>query len=180
MRIFTVTVFAATALYASSAIAAGIDCSTLNKWKKVDNYEVNQHHIFCGEINRKGRAVGFHSMSGGEKPTTVLSYEGTCSVSGIYTLRKIKLDIHGEKATKTISTMFPNTCSMEQVNNSVVYSVKHSTDKCSSPAWANCGPSAPSDGDVSSYCTEKNGKAFTIASAPGKDNHSINTGFPVQ
>ena len=184
MRIFTAAAFAATCLCSSlcfsSAGAAGIDCNSLEKWKTVDGYTVNQHHVFCGEINRRGKAVGFHSMPKRQRPSTILSYDGVCNVPGIYTLRNIQIDFHGEKGTKSMSTMFPNACTMEQVNKSIAYSAQHSTGKCSSPGWANCGPSAPSRGDTFAYCTTEGGKPFTIASAFVGGTKKINTGFPVQ
>ena len=39
------------------------------KWSKTSP-AINLHHVFEGEINRKGRPVGFHSRPGGVDPST--------------------------------------------------------------------------------------------------------------
>ena len=80
----TIAAGLATSLLSLSA-AAQIDCSALSAAVmplpvQVNNValansrvnpQINQRHIFCGEINAGGNAVGFHSQPLGHVPTQV-------------------------------------------------------------------------------------------------------------
>ncbi|WP_369127486.1 EndoU domain-containing protein [Candidatus Entotheonella palauensis] len=160
--------------------AAGIDCGKLPHWSS-DNPQVNLHHIFCGEKNRSGRAVGYHANPGGNTPSTFVSVgtKGAPNAAGLATWRQITLNLKGSNLVKPLSTMFPNSCTQNQVVKSIVYASKNATGSCASPGWAKCGPSAPSSGDRNSYCLGKNGSVLTIATAAPRNN-KINTGFPIQ
>jgi len=177
--------FAFTLISASSvSFAAGVDCDTLADWSDPIGeslLEVNQHHVFCGEPSKKGSAKGFHATAGGEFPSSYVSSTDASSVNaaGIYTLRKIKLQFHGEEYTKSFSSMFPKHCSVSQINESIVYSRLHSTGSCSGTGWAQCGPNAPADDTTGKYCIT-NDASFDIASAVlTKEPSKINTGFPI-
>lgn len=176
-------IFAFLAVASVNAAADGIDCSTLPDWSDpIDGYQVNQHHIFCGEAGRGSSAKGFHSMPKGEKPSDFISAEGDGSgnSAGIYKLRKIKLRFDGSVHTKTFSTMFPDHCTQAQVNNSIVYASTHSHGSCADPGWAKCGPNAPSGGSGDTYCQGNGGNAFDIATAVlSSGSKKINTGFPI-
>ena len=160
----------------------GIDCNTLAEWStEVDGYQLNLHHVFCGEPGKRGRAKGFHSMPEGIAPS---NYDGSESgdpvnSAGVYTLEKIELSFAEGKYTKSFSSMFPNHCSYDQVINSIVYSVQNNSGSCASPDWATCGPNAPKQG-AEAYCVATDGSTFTIATAILRsDNKKINTGFPI-
>lgn len=165
-----------------NANAEGIDCNTLPSWSQsIDGYKVNLHHIYCGEPGKKGRAKGFHSMPNGDAPSDYVSSTNADgpNKAGIYTLKKIHLKFNGANYIKSFSSMYPKSCSMDQVNNSIVYSLTHSTGNCAAPNWAKCGPNAPSEGGAK-YCTSEDGSIFTIATAVlSSDPKKLNTGFPI-
>lgn len=159
--------------------AAGINCKALPSWSN-GNPKVNLHHVFCGEINRKGSAVGYHANPKGQKPNTYVSHRGgqSANSAGIYQWRNIELMIKGKTVQKPVSSMFPNKCSQNQIVKSIQYAATHVVKNCSNPSWAKCGPSAPSSGNRNGYCIGNNGRAFTIATAQNSSG-KINTGFPV-
>src|SRR5688572_6858301 len=43
--------------------------ASLEPWSDTEP-AVNQTHIFLGDLNRRGKPVGFHSRPGGKDPTT--------------------------------------------------------------------------------------------------------------
>ncbi len=160
---------------------AGIDCNTLPHWSKpIEGFQLNLKHIFCGEINRKGRVVGFHAMPNSHPPS---SYHDAVladkpNLQGVYTLRNIQL-IFNEPHRKGFSSMFPSHCSAEQIKHSIIYSIQQQQGKCASPGWARCGPSNPDTND-SKFCNGLDGRSYLIASAQLRDNpQRINTAFPI-
>lgn len=170
-------------LFLPLVAAAGIDCASLADWSgPIDGYKVNLHHIYCGEPGNNDAAKGFHSMPNGETPSNYVSSDNADkpNAAGIYTLKKIKLKFGGTEYTKSFSSMFPKQCSMDQINQSVVYSLANSTGSCTEPSWAACGPNAPKGSSDKKYCLGSNGSQFTIASATLRgEPKKINTGFPI-
>ncbi|KNX77068.1 hypothetical protein DA83_03795 [Pseudomonas sp. 250J] len=79
---------------------------------------VNQQHVFCGEV-ANNRAKGFHSRPGGQLPATVAFTAATTNTpvgpAGIYVLRSFNITQNGVTASKSISTMFPDSCSQANV-----------------------------------------------------------------
>ncbi len=79
---------------------------------------VRGQHIFCGEVRRDGRAVGFHSRPGGHNPASV-SDTGDRRPDrrrpGIYSLFGFQITEDGRTGTKALSTMFPDHCDATQV-----------------------------------------------------------------
>jgi Bacterial EndoU nuclease len=176
-------VFAVLLLFSPVVAAAGIDCAKLPAWSDpIGGYEVNLHHVFCGEPGKNGAAKGFHSMPGGEAPSTYVSSDSADGpdAAGIYTLKKIKLKFDGTDYTKSFSSLFPKACSMDQINQSIVYSLVNASGACSDPSWASCGPNAPANSSDAKYCLGSKGNRFTIASAMvNGEPKKINTGFPI-
>lgn len=160
--------------------AAGINCNTLPSWSN-GSPKVNLHHVFCGEINRKGRAVGYHANPNGQTPNTYISHKGgqSANSAGVYQWRKIKLSLEGKTVQKPVSSFFPDKCSQSEITRSIQYAATHVVKSCSNPSWAKCGPSAPASGSKNGYCVGNNGRAFTIATALNRSGN-INTGFPVK
>ncbi|MDA8231473.1 MAG: EndoU domain-containing protein [Magnetospirillum sp.] len=78
---------------------------------------VNNQHIFCGEINGKGRATGFHSRPGGIDPEPVSGIGDPVpkGPAGIYNLYDFYITQDGATGKKAISTMFPDTCTKDNV-----------------------------------------------------------------
>lgn len=165
----------------AGAAAAGIDCSSLPAWSAaINGYQVNQHHVFCGEPASGGSAKGFHSMPNGEAPSTYLSSTPAAgpNAAGVYTLKNINLKFGSTTYVKSMSSMFPNACSQAQVNNSIVYSLQNATGNCANPSWAKCGPNAPPTGGAA-YCLASDGSTYQIATALLSGTKKINTGFPI-
>lgn len=169
-------------------VSAGINCATLNDWsEKIYSYRVNLHHIFCGELNKRKKAVGFHSRPGGNNPSTWVSDEvkASANAQGIYELKNIKLKLPANSASPKIkikkrSTMFPDSCSQNQVVNSIVYARRFS-GQCQYTKSAFCGPNAPaalSEHD-SSYCVADNDELFDIQFVMATDStENIHTAYP--
>jgi len=161
-----------------NASSKGIDCDTLAPWSTGEP-QVNLHHVFCGEINKKGRAVGYHANPQGNTPSTYVKHlSGDAKNSaGVYVWDNISLKIDGKEVRKSLSSMFPEHCSQTQIVASIQYSSAHSTS-CSSPRWASCGASAPTNSNTpSQYCLGADNNTFTIATA--LSHNKINTGFPI-
>ena len=120
---------------------------------------VKAQHIFCGEINRSGKAVGFHSRPGGSNPDSI---DNTRSPRpdprrpGIYTLSRFRINEDGQSATKALSTMFPDHCSAEDV----LAAIRHAfnTGRRSDGAFS---------GMSGTRCTDLNGQAFHIQGFTG-------------
>jgi hypothetical protein len=162
----------------SGPVAAEMDCSRIPHWSATIP-PVNQQHVFCGEWNhRKKRPAGFHSRPAAENPLTVGSLAVTQrpNAKGIYGVR---WSYAGHPDREKFSTMFPDTCSREQVLRSIVYAARHSTP-CpqGAPRWAKCGPNKPlrEGGD---YCEASDRSLFTIGFATLKDSDRVNTAFPI-
>lgn len=145
-----------------------------------NNRQVNHTHIFCGELNRRGRLVGFHSRPQGKNPSTVRRFNITQTVNskGIYAGEWIYA---GSSEETKFSTMFPDSCTPEQVINSISHAATN-TISCPSgaPSWAWCGYNRP-DGVTqdSLFCQANDGTTYTIAGATNSDG-GINTGFPLR
>lgn len=160
------------------AVASEMDCARVSHWSTT-NPPVNQRHLFCGEWNhRKNRPAGFHSRPAGENPATVntLAVTQQPNAKGIYGVRWSYI---GHPDRNKFSTMFPDTCSREQVLKSIVYAAKHSR-ACpqGAPRWAKCGPNKPVQ-VVQGYCEASDNSIFTIAFATLKGSDKINTAFPM-
>lgn len=160
------------------SVASEMDCAGVSHWS-ITNPPVNQQHLFCGEWNqRKNRPGGFHSRPAGENPATVgtLAVTQQRNAKGIYGVRWSYI---GHPDREKFSTMFPDTCSRDQVLRSIVYAAMHSRP-CpqGAPRWAKCGPNKPVQ-DGQGYCEASDNSIFTIAFATLRDSDKINTAFPI-
>ncbi len=169
-------------MVSTGVMAEGINCATMPEWSEaIDGYQLNQHHVFCGEAGKKDKAKGFHAMPKGYAPSSYIHSipADPANGAGVYTLKQIQLEFAGKQYEKSFSSMFPRHCSQAQVSKSIVYSLVNKTGACASPSWASCGPNAPEDGG-NEYCLAANGARFDIATAvlPGNKTR-INTGFPI-
>lgn len=131
-------------------------------------------HIFCGEVRRDGRAVGFHSRPGGRDPASV-SDTGDRRPDrrrpGIYSLFGFQITEDGRTGTKALSTMFPDHCDATQVLAAIRHAWRHGNhveDKFS--GWS---------GDA---CRTEDGQPFRIEgfTASKGGNVVIVTGFPAR
>lgn len=126
---------------------------------------VAAQHIFCGEVRRDGRAVGFHSRPGGVNPATV---SGTTTVRpdprrpGIYNLSRFRITEQGRSGIKSLSTMFPDHCDAP----AVVAAIQH--------AWRTGTKQDRSFSGLSgSFCADGSGKPFRIQGFTGTEGGRI-------
>lgn len=139
---------------------------------------INKEHVFCGEI-RDHKAKGFHSRPGGQNPATVVKVTITqpANAIGVYGGRAT-LKIDGETAEK-FSTMYPDSCSMDQVLKSVQYASQNQvTCPSFAPGWSRCGYNRPASSQSAEYCAGTHRQRFYI-SMGFLDNGDINTAFPL-
>ena len=165
-------------IFFAGSVDSEMGCTGISHWSQTDP-PVNQKHVFCGEWNnRKKRPAGFHSRPAGEAPATI----GTLKITqnpdpkGLYGVR---WSYTGHPASEKFSSMFPDTCSRDQVLKSIVYAAKHSK-RCpaGAPRWARCGPNKP-PGETIGYCRAADDSVFAIAFATLKSSNKVNTAFPL-
>ncbi|MGF1645052.1 MAG: EndoU domain-containing protein [Thiotrichales bacterium] len=163
-------------------MSAGTEALTCpsHRWGKASNgVEVNYDHIFCGELNSKGRVVGFHSRPRGNDPNTVANMRVTQKPNkqGIYAGQ---WELVGNKGGDKFSTFFPDHCTPTQVINTIGHAARNQ-QACpkSAPDWAWCGPSAPKKDDSEAYCRGADGTNYLIAGA-SSSRGGVNTAFPLR
>ncbi len=161
-------------LYISSAFtvfAADISCENQSfKWSKT-RPAVNLRHIFCGEIDYRGRAKGFHSAQ---------LLATAAEVKDIYRKKKLRGGIYNARVMfvngKTkFSTFFPEQCTVAMIVRSVAYAARNKTKN--HPQWGILGPSAPKK-KAQGYCLNNRGKPFLIRMGLSRNHRRINTAFP--
>jgi len=130
------------------------------KWSNTSP-EINLHHVFEGEINRKGRPTGYHSRPGGvdaDGAKIIRITDGPNSL-GIYTA-VIAIRDGNQWKEKQLSSFFPDSMSPDEVIAAIVNAYKNSANQNSQP-WR--GPSGLGF-DIQGYTTSRGG---------------INTAFPL-
>ena len=163
---------------------------------------INRHHVYCGNINRRGKAVGFHYREDGRDPVTG---EGNNNPSAARITGKIKPD-EGASGWRTyrgddieiwdnrrgryvlkrgFSTFFPDNCTPADVLGSIRFAVANSRKplpKKGGRFRGMSGPRSVADG----YCyirTDASGKRqpFAVTGFLNNLRHSgwtINTAYP--
>lgn len=122
---------------------------------------VNETHIFEGEINRGGKAVGFHSRPGGRDPANAR----VCAVTdgpnrrGVYSAQ-VEIRKPGGPWLRKRSTFFPDDMNRAEVIQAILHAY-HNRSREDGPKFS--GPS---------------GKGFTIEGYLLPDAR-INTAFPL-
>ncbi len=167
---FGVLAFCALALVSIGQASAQVACpaGSVNH----GGVTLNETHIFCGEYS-SNKVKGFHSRPGGVNPTTVSNVTVTVQpdARGIY---EITFSMNGKSKS---STMFPDSCSKDQVVKSVLYAYANKANN-SACVWGECGPNRPdpkpTDGTETQYCNADNDALFNISL--GKPY--VNTAFP--
>jgi len=114
--------------------------ATLSHGKQWSNTSpgVNQWHIFEGEINRKGKPVGFHSRPNGQDPANarVVKIKSKANRAGVYTATIEVRD--GDRWLQKFSSFFPDHMNREAVNAAVLHAYRNSKNPKAQP-WR--GPS---------------------------------------
>ena len=129
------------------------------KWTSTEP-NINQWHIFDGEINRRGEPVGFHARPGGQDPAgaRLIAIRDRPNPEGVYTASIEILD--KDQWKQKFSSFFPDRLSRNEVLQIILHAYANSPDPDAQPFE---GPS---------------GLGFAIqgyTSARG----GINTAFPV-
>ncbi len=121
---------------------------------------LNLHHIFEGEINRKGKPVGYHSRPGGNDPdgARIVRIKDKPNRAGVYTANIEIRD--GNQWKSKFSSFFPDNLSQQQVTDLILKAYRNSKDKNKQP-WQ--GPSGLGF-DVQGYTMSRG---------------DINTAFPI-
>lgn len=135
------------------------DVASLPHWSSTSP-KINQWHVFQGEINRKGKPVGFHSRPGGQDPANarVVRVKSGPNRAGVYTA---SIEIRdGQQWKEKFSSFFPDDMDVSAVNSAIVHAFKNSKDPKRQP-WS--GPS---------------GLGFEIQGYTASRG-DINTAFPV-
>lgn len=163
---------------------------------------INRHHLFCGDINRRGRAVGFHYRQNGEDPRLgpgnnnpaaaritgpIKPQEGA---PGWRIYRGEGIEIWSEAAERYVlkkgfSTFFPDNCGPEQVVASVRYAVLNAKRPLPAKGGQFRGMSGPG-GPIDGYCYRRDsgngpGQPFPVAgflNQLSSQGWTINTAYP--
>ncbi len=140
-------------------ITPAIDLS--QKWSKTSP-AINIHHIFLGEINKRGKPTGFHSRPNGTDPkgARLKRIQSKPNRAGVYTARIEVFDKTSKQWREKFSSLFPDKLSAGEVIKTIsnAYSNRNKSKK---QPWS--GPS---------------GLGFPIQGYV-LDNGKINTAFPV-
>ena len=102
------------------------------KWSNTSP-AINLHHVFEGEINRKGKPVGFHSRPGGVDPSTarLVRVRDKPNKAGVYTAMIEIRD--GSRWLEKFSSFFPDSMSAAEVTDAVMAAYRNSKDKKKQP-----------------------------------------------
>lgn len=166
------------------------------------NPQINQRHIFCGEINAAGNAVGFHSRPADHNP---LLGAGPASPVAARTVgpstyivppglnhpapyRYVNANVevfdvpnNAWVAKAGPSTFFPDSCTQQEVVASIRYAYMHlNVGVAPPPQVIFYGPSAPT-ANAAGYCVGEQGLPFTVG---GYLNNIgglwwVNSAFPI-
>jgi len=102
------------------------------KWSETDP-NINQWHVFAGEINRSGKPVGFHSRPGGQDPAgaRVKSIRDRPNNAGVYTA---SIEIRdGQQWKEKFSSFFPDSLSRDDVIQAVLNAYENSANPNAQP-----------------------------------------------
>jgi hypothetical protein len=122
---------------------------------------VNLEHIFEGQVNRRGKPVGFHSRPGGKDPSgarVVRIVEGP-NRTGVY-VADVEIRNDSGRWLRKRSTFYPDRLSREEVVAAVLHAWSHREKGRNNPFR---GPS---------------GEGFEIEGRP-LDGGDINTAYPI-
>ncbi len=102
--------------------------------------KINVTHIFQGEINRRGKPVGFHALFDGKAVETarIVRIKGKPNKVGVYTAQVEIYDRREEKWKRKFSSMFPDDMKPKEVIKAILHAYKH-REKGKSRPWR--GPS---------------------------------------
>ena len=123
---------------------------------------VNVTHIFQGEINRRGKPVGFHALFDGKavKTARIVRVKAKPNKAGVYTAQVEIYDRKSGKWKRKFSSMFPDDMAPKEIIKAIIHAYEH-REKGKRTPWR--GPS---------------GHGFPIEGYVLKDGR-INTAYPI-
>lgn len=138
---------------------ASLDLS--QKWSKTSP-PINIHHIFLGDINKRGKPTGFHSRPKGKDPKSarLKRIQSKPNKAGVYTARIEVFNQSTQQWREKFSSLFPDKLSANEVISAISHAYSN-RDKSKKQPWS--GPS---------------GLGFPIQGYV-LNNGKINTAFPV-
>ena len=120
---------------------------------------INIRHVFRGEINRRGKPVGFHSTVGQPKNAQVNRIRSKPNTDGIYVAEvAIRRNAEASWQTKT-SSMFPDKMNKEDVIGAILQAYNNSKK--------------------GTKFRGQSGLGFTIEGYLTQDRKRINTAYPI-
>jgi len=104
------------------------------KWSST-NPEINLWHVFEGEINRKGKPVGYHSRPNGQDAPNarIKSIKAKPNKQGVYTANIEIRD--GNQWKGKFSSFFPDEMSQQQVVDAIIHAYSKSKNPNKQP-WS--------------------------------------------
>jgi Bacterial EndoU nuclease len=98
------------------------------QWSATDP-PINETHLFSGEINKRGRPVGFHARPAGRDPANarVVKIDREPNRFGVYEARVEIRKSFFDKWLSKRSTMFPDTLSRQMVIEAVLNAYRNRT-----------------------------------------------------
>ncbi|HLY97603.1 MAG TPA: EndoU domain-containing protein [Candidatus Angelobacter sp.] len=170
IRILSALFLALVALGLAGKASAQPNCNAAGQHWSATVPQVNQRHIFCGEIGSGGQPKGYHSTQNPPPTNVVVSVVNVVPIAnGIY-----NATVNFNNHTHKISTFFPNACTANQIVQSVVYAANNQTGPA--PGWGVYGMSAPPGGGAA-YCLNSAAAPFRIKMGL-LGNGDVNTAFP--
>lgn len=110
--------------------AAEISAKEGNEWSNTSP-ALNLTHIFVGEINKKGRAAGFHHRPDGKDlPTARLKKQlSGPNRSGIYTALVEIFDPKSKQWKEKFSSLFPDRLKRKQLIKAIIHAFNNNTQQ---------------------------------------------------
>ncbi len=144
-----------------SLVLSHADGYSRSRWSHTQP-EINLTHVFMGEINRKGKPVGYHSRPGGKDPDNarVVKILARSNCHGVYTARVALFDSAAGAWKEKFSSFFPDNLAKKEVVEAILHAWKNK-EKGRQRPWQ--GPS---------------GLGFTIQGYLNKRGN-ITTAFPL-
>ena len=167
---------------AASIVSAGeIVCSlAVPEWSRTDP-PVDRGHIFCGDINRKGRATGYHHRPDGQDPPTarIGRISRRSDTTGVYISDQVEVwDGNDWRRKKHISSFFPDHCSPRQVLASIAFAAGQPSCQLGRGKWR--GWSAPAIAqNADSHCRGLDGRPLVVEGYwQGRAGDRVATAWP--
>lgn len=175
MRAFGLVVLGLLLCVAAGPVQAR-DCGSADPVWSDTTPSVNLAHVFCGQINRRGRAVGFHAMPDGEAPPTVraISVLRPRDAQGVYEIAA-EIGAGDTWRRKRRSSIFPDHCDREEVVASILFAAR--TSRRAGDKFAGLSGPVPAE---PGHCYGATGAPLGVEGwfLPG-DGTRINTAWPL-